>query len=124
MGSPDSPTPDYTEQFDLARAEEIDFVDVENLSEGDYILSAKCFVCNKNVSEVTLSACQHKNCYNYICKECLTIKIIKRGMKCKSCPARFWLGRNKWSKCRKCFSIRCPSCKRQPCSHAERHIFD
>ena len=45
MESPNSPTPEYTANFDRMRTDELEFVDVEILSEGDNILFAEFFVC-------------------------------------------------------------------------------
>ena len=131
MESPNSPTPEYTANFDRMRTDELEFVDVETLSEGDKfcgdnILFAECFVCKIGLqnSKVSFVKCLHADCDTYICTSCMNHKSVKRGMRCQQCSTRFWLGRKRWEKCEVCFAVRCPVCSWNQCSHQRRHFFN
>lgn len=89
--SPESPTSDYTEAFDNLRDSVEEYIDIENLSEGDCVLFAKCFVCRAPALDLNnrLTVCGHKNCETYICDLCLKNRLIRRGVKCALCPTRF-----------------------------------
>lgn len=127
--SPNSPTCEYTRDFDNCRAAELEFVDVEDYSEGDDILNAVCFICGSlaiNLKNL-LSKCIHQSCEVYSCEKCLKSRKVRRGMKCRYCPARFWTKSRLWWKCPVCFDVQCRSCRpfHRPCRHRYGvHLFN
>lgn len=126
--SPESPTSDYTENFDKDRDMTLEYIDVENLSEGDNILYAKCFVCSAPATGLdnALIACLHEKCETYICNRCVKNNKVRRGMKCTFCPAKFWVKKKLWKRCSKCHIVRCRSCQTSKCQHFTYglHVFN
>lgn len=126
--SPESPTSNYTAIFDKDREMMMqDYIDVENLSEGDNILYIECFVCSAPATDLTneLIACLHKKCETHICNRCLKSDKVRRGMKCAFCSAKFWVKRKLWKKCSTCHIVRCRSCQTSKCQHFDYglHVF-